>query len=242
MTLFLPRRMVLGLAAALAGQVALTRGAFAGASTLKIATIGAGNIGGTLGAVWAKAGHPVMLSSRNPGELKDEVARMGANARAGTVAEAVAFGDVILLAVPYGAMPGIAKEHAAALAGKALVFDATNPFPARDGAAAEESLKMGAGLHTQSLLPGARIVRAFNAIGAARFGQGGKAADGTRIGIPIAGDDAKALALASELIAETGFEAVVVGNLDFGKHLRPGTPLAGERSAAEIRKVAATLR
>jgi lactate dehydrogenase-like 2-hydroxyacid dehydrogenase len=67
---------------------------------LKIATIGAGHIGGTLGSLWVKAGHPVMFSSRHPEELKDLAAGLGPLAHTGTTAEAVAFGDVILLAVP----------------------------------------------------------------------------------------------------------------------------------------------
>lgn len=236
MTLFISRRSALALTAALMASKSL-----AATPPLKIATIGAGNIGRTLGGVWAKAGHPVMLSSRHPAELKDDVARMGANAKAGTVAEAIAFADVVLLAVPYGAMPAIAKDHAKALAGKVLVLDATNPSPARDGAIADEALKLGAGLHTAKLLPGSRIVRAFNAIAAARFGEGGRDANGRRIGIPIAGDDGEALGIAGDLIRETGFEPVPVGGLSVGKYLRPGTPLAGEHAPREIRRIAATL-
>ena len=60
--------------------------------------------------------------------------------------------------------------------------------------------------------------------------------------MPIAGDDAGAIALAEKLIREIGFEPVLVGGLAMGKHLVPGTPLAGERSPAEIRQIAATLR
>src|ERR1700743_2263474 len=78
-----------------------------GVSMLKIATIGAGNEGGGLGTIFAKLGHPVMFSSRHPEELKDLVAAAGPNARAGSVADAVAFGDVIILAVPYPALEEI---------------------------------------------------------------------------------------------------------------------------------------
>lgn len=236
MTIFVSRRSALVMTAVL-----LASKSFAAAAPLKIATVGAGKIGRNLGGVWAKAGHPVMLSSRHPEELKDEVAAIGANARAGTVAEAIAFADVVLLAVPYSAMPGIAKDHAAALATKRLVFDATNPIAPRDGAIVEEVLQMGVGLYTAKLLPGAPIVRAFNAIGAARFSQGGRDAAGQPIGIPIAGDNAAALGLAGDLIRETGFEPVMVGGLAFGKYLRPGTPLAGEHAPVEIRRIAATL-
>lgn len=231
------RRSLLRLTAAL---TCATR-AIAGDAVTRIATIGAGNIGGTLGTVWAKAGFRVMISSRHPEELASLVAAGGPNLRAGTVGEAIAYGDILLLAVPYGAMPEIARQYGRHFPRKAAVIDATNPFPGRDGEVANEALRVGAGLHTASMLPGAKIVRAFNAIGAARLAHGGRAIDGTRIGIPMAGDDPSALGYASSLVEATGFEPVIVGNLDFGKHLRPGAPLAGERSAAEIRRIAAGL-
>ena len=235
------RRSTLLLTAS-AFMAAMRNNAFAAAVPLKIGTIGAGNIGGTLGQVWVKHGHQVMLSSRKPEELADLVKKIGPGASAGTVAQAVAFADVILLAVPYGAMPQIAAEHAKALAGKTLVIDATNPNPGRDGAVANDAIDFGAGAYTAKLLPGAHIVRGFNAIGAARFGQGGHRPDGTRIGIPIAGDDKNAIFVATDLINETGFEPVLVGSLEFGKNLRPGLPLAGEHTAAEIMQIAATLK
>ena len=74
------------------------------ATPLKIATIGSGREGGALGTLFAKAGHPVMFSSRHPENLKELVAGAGANAKAGTVEEAVGFGDVVLLVVPYTAI------------------------------------------------------------------------------------------------------------------------------------------
>ena len=62
-----------------------------------------------------------------------------------------------------------------------------------------------------------------------------------QVGMPIAADDEQAIEIASRLIREIGFEPVLVGGLDKGKFLMPGTPLAGEHSPAEIRKIAATL-
>ena len=226
-------------------QVALfaliSRPAQAAVAPLKIATIGAGNVGSALGKVWVKAGHRVMFSSRHPEELNAWVEGLGPSARAGTVAEAVAFADVVLLAVPYGALRQIGKDFATALAGKALVLDTCNPFPNRDGEVAVMALEKGAGLYTAELLPGAPIVRAFNAVGARRMEKGGRRADGTLIGIPMAGDNSNALAVASDLVRDAEFEPVIVGSLEFGKHLRPGTPLAGEHTPDEIRKIAATL-
>ena len=213
------------------------------APKLKIATIGAGREGGALGALFVKEGHEVMFSSRHPEQLKDMVAGLGALAKAGTPAEAVAFADVILLVVPYTAVAEIGKEFGASLAQKKLVIDVSNPIARRDG---EDLVKKineegGAGVATQKALPGAHIVRAFNAIGS------GQLADlahrqGEPAAVPIAGDDQAALQLASQLIKEIGFEPVLVGGLAMGKYLRPGTPLAGEHSPAEIRQIAATLK
>jgi predicted dinucleotide-binding enzyme len=210
------------------------------AQPLKIATLGAGRIGGTLGGLWVKAGHPVMFASRHPEELKDLVLGLGPLAQAGTVADAIAFADAVLLAVPYRALPDIGKEHAGALAQKVVVIDACNPFPGRDGDIAVWAREKGAGRATQELLPGAKLVRAFNAISYARMAQIGR--DRERVGMPIAGDDARAIDIASGLIREIGFEPVLVGGLAMGRHLVPGTPLAGEHSPREIRSIAATLK
>ena len=209
---------------------------------LKIATIGAGREGGALGTVFAKAGYPVMFSSRNPDSLKDLVASAGPNAKAGTVAEAVAFGDVVLIVVPYTAVEQIAKDYGAALATKQLVIDVSNPIARRDG---EEFVKKindqgGPGLVAAKLFPGAHLVRAFNAIGG-----GGLAAaahrSGAPLGVPMTSDDPKAIELASKLIKDLGYEAVLVGGMAKGKYMVPGTPLGGEHTPDEIRKIVATL-
>jgi len=214
-----------------------------GGAPLKIATIGAGREGGALGTLFAKAEHPVMFSSRHPEQLTDLVASAGPNAKAGTVAEAVAFADVVLLVVPYGAIEGIGKEYGPALAGKQLVMDVSNPIAGRDGEELVKSVEQqgGAGLVTAKLLPGAHVVRAFNAIGAAQLAQLAHR-QGEPVGVPIAGDDQNALALASRLIKEIGFEPVVVGGLAMGKYLVPRTPLGGVHTPDEIKQIAATLK
>src|ERR1700737_1413861 len=85
-----------------------------GGPKLRIGVIGSGKIGGTIGGLWVKAGHPVLFSSRHPEGLKDMVAGLGSLAQAGSVDQAVAFGDVLFIAVPYGAVPKIGEQHAAA--------------------------------------------------------------------------------------------------------------------------------
>jgi 8-hydroxy-5-deazaflavin:NADPH oxidoreductase len=226
-------------AMALALDVQLARAANGSKDKLKIGTVGSGNVGGTLGGVWVKAGHEVMFSSRSLEHDKALAAKLGPRARAGTPREAAAFGEVLLVSVPYGALPEVGKELGDLLKGK-VVIDTCNPFPGRDGDIAVWARKKGAGLASAELLPGARIVRAFNAIGSSSMGEAHEQPG--RIGMPIAGDDPQAIALASRLVRDIGYEPVLVGGLAMGQYLMPGTPLAGEHTPAEIRRIAATLK
>jgi 8-hydroxy-5-deazaflavin:NADPH oxidoreductase len=206
---------------------------------VKIGIIGSGHVGSALGGVWAKAGNEVMFSSRHLDDDKKLAAAIGGNAQAGTPQEAAKFGQVLLFAVPYSAFPELVKSLGDSFKGK-VVINASNPFPQRDGEIAIEARGKGAGLFDAQLLPGAHVLRAFNAVGAARMASAH--ADPGKIGMPIAGDDKKAIEVASRLVREAGFEPVLVGGLDMGKYLMPGTPLAGEHTPEEIRSVAATLK
>jgi len=207
---------------------------------VKIGIIGSGRIGGTIGGLWVKAGHAVMFSSLDLEHDKALAASLGPNARAGTPREAAAFGEVLLMAVPYGALPQLGRDLADLIKGK-IVIDTCNPYPGRDGEIATWAREKGAGLASAELLPGARLVRAFNAIGAARLPEIARQ-QGERTGIPMAGDDASAVATASSLVREIGFEPVAIGPMAMGKHLIPGTPLAGEHTPEQIRQIAATLK
>jgi 8-hydroxy-5-deazaflavin:NADPH oxidoreductase len=213
-----------------------------GSVPLKIGVIGAGREGGALGTAFAKAGHPIMFSSRHPEQLNDLVASAGPLAKAGTVEQAVAFGDVVLLVVPYSAVEQIGKDYGKSLAAKPLVIDVSNPIARRDGEDLVKSVDAqgGAGLATQKLLPGAHLVRAFNAIGSGKLSELGQRKG--EIGVPIAGDDPDAITLATGLIREIGFEPVLVGGLAMGKYLVPGTPLAGEHTPADLKQIASALK
>lgn len=239
------RRAFLTLAAGIgagAGLSALglaTRAWSTEAVRMKIGVVGTGRVGGTLASVWAKAGHEVLLSSRNLDDDKALATKLGANARAGTPREAAAFGDVLLISVPYHALPEVGKTLGELIKGK-IVIDTCNPIVNRDGEIAMWAREKGAGLASAELLPGARIVRAFNAIGYARMGTAHEQPG--RIGMPIAGNDTQAIEVASRLIRDIGYEPVLVGGLAMGRHLMPGTPLAGERTAEEIRRIVTTLK
>ncbi|HLE35779.1 MAG TPA: NADPH-dependent F420 reductase [Candidatus Acidoferrales bacterium] len=222
------------------GALPLAARAQAGAAPgLKIGTIGSGRIGATLGELWLKAGHEVMFSSLDLEHDKALAARLGGKARAGTSREAAAFGEVVLLAVPYSAVPQVGRDLAGLIKGK-VVLDVSNPILSRDGEIAAWARQKGAGLASAELLPGARIVRAFNAIGYARLPEIAQR-QGERPGMPMAGDDANAIAVASRLVRDVGFEPVVIGNLAMGRHLIPGTPLAGVHTPERLRQLAATL-
>ena len=206
---------------------------------LKIGIIGTGRIGGALARHWAAAGHEVFVSSRNPDELRPLAAEIGG--QAGTACEAAAFGDVVLVSIPYAAMPQIGMDCAAELRGK-IVLDTSNPVERRDGAMALEAQQKGAGVATAELLPGTRVVRAYNCIPAASLANEANR-EPERIAIPIGGDDAEAIAVAERLVRDSGFDPVVIGDLAATRSFDLGQPLAqGVRSAAELRRAAAELR
>ena len=230
----------LGLVTAVA--MALTQLAAVAQSTpqtsrpMKIGFIGSGNIGGAVGELLARAGHEVLFSSRNPDNLKPLVARVGPRARAGTPREAIAFGDVVFLGVPYSSMPQIGQDYARDLKGK-IVLDAGNPSVRRDGPMAEAAVAKGAGVATAEHLPGARIVRAFNQLNFKVFLSEAHRA-GDRVAVPLAGDDSEALAVASRLVADAGFEPVVVGPLAAGKSFDSSAPIFLKTlTARELREV-----
>jgi predicted dinucleotide-binding enzyme len=207
----------------------------ASGSRMKIGIIGSGRIGGTLGTLWVRAGHQVMFSSRHPDELKGLVEGLGPKARTGTPAEAAAFGEVILISVPYHAVPQIGRDLAGQLAGK-VVLETGNPYPSRDGEMAVEARNKGMGLASAEYLPGVRLVRAFNTIPHTAL-RSEAHRKGERVAIPLAGDDREALAVASRLVEDAGFEPVVVGPLSRAKDFDIGTAVyARALTARELRK------
>lgn len=188
---------------------------------LKIGIIGSGQQGGALGLLWAKAGHEILFSSRHPEELTDLVASAGPKARAGTPAEAARFGDVILIAVPYGALPQVGRDYAPLMAGK-VVIDVGNPREDRDGPMANEAIAEGTGVASARYLPGVRLVRALNALSAGMVRNEAHRA-GEKLGVPIAGDDPDAVRTVVGLVEDAGFDPVVVGGLERAREFDRGT-------------------
>ena len=233
------RRALLGAAGVLVLQGILqpttALGQTASGPKMKIGVIGAGHIGGTIGGLWTKAGHPVFFSSRHPAELQDLVARLGPLAEAGAVDQAIAFGDVVFVAVPYGALPQIGKDYGKSLAGK-IVLDADNAVASRDGAIADEVERNGIGVTSQKYLPGARLVRAFDTLSYMIFEREANRA-APRLAVPIAGDDQEAVQVAAGLVRDAGFDPVEVGKLADASRFQRGAPGYGQNvSAAELRQ------
>jgi predicted dinucleotide-binding enzyme len=206
-----------------------------GSSPTRIGVVGSGNIGGTIGGLWVKKGHPVFFSSRHPEELKDMIAKLGSLAEAGTVEEAVTFGDVLFIAVPYGAIPQIGKDYSAKMKGK-VMLDACNAVSTRDGAIADEVEQNGIGVTTQKYFPGVRIVRAFNTMSYMVFAREANRPD-PKLAIPIASDDPQAVQIAAALVRDAGFDPVTVGTLADARRFQRGQPGYGQQvSAAELKQ------
>src|SRR5579859_174451 len=209
--------------------------AFAQAKPMKIGVIGSGKIGSTLGGLWVKAGHEVMFSDRDAETAKRVAGELGSRARAGTVPEAVAFGDVVLIAVPYGALPAVQKEVGEKLKGK-IVIDPNNPVPARDGELGAQAKEKGAAVSTAAILPGARLVRAFNSWGYQKLASEANR-PAPRMAIPVASDDATALKVGLQLVQDAGFDPVPAGSLAASKAFDLGSSVSGKvMTADEMRK------
>jgi 8-hydroxy-5-deazaflavin:NADPH oxidoreductase len=220
-------KVALGVAAVAVVALALTsplaKAAPSPAGPLEIGIIGTGHMGGTLATLWSKAGYELMISSRHPQELEGLAHSLGPKVRVGTPSEAAAFGSVVLISVPYAALPGIGRELRRELRGK-IVIDTGNPYPARDGAMAVTARREGTGVASAKYLPGVRLVRAFNAISWIALARQARV-HGERDAIPIASDDPQALAVTEQLVRAAGFEPVVVGGLASARKFDVGTPV-----------------
>ena len=204
---------------------------------MKIGIVGSGNIGSVVGKLWVRAGHEVLFSSRHPEKLDSLVREAGTGASRGTVAEALAFGDVILLSIPYGSVEQFGKEHRTELAGK-IVIETGNPYPQRDGAIASEvkSSGLGTGIWSARWLPGTRLVRGFNSVWDKTLAKEAHRPQ-PRVGIPLASDDPDALQVTADLVRDSGFDPIVVGPLSSAVRFDVGTPVYDSNmSGPEIRQ------
>jgi hypothetical protein len=182
---------------------------------MNIAIIGTGSVGSALGGSFARSGHAVTFAGRDADKAARVAAAIGSGATAaGTAPQAAAGADVIVLAVPYGELAGVAAAIAPVSAGK-VVIDATNPLKpdysglATAGTSAAEELA--------AALPGARVVKAYNTLFASN--QGNPTAQGITLDALYATDDDTAAATVAELAGAAGFRPVRVGPLAAAREL-----------------------
>ncbi len=186
---------------------------------MKIGILGAGNMGGTLGRLWSELGHEICFGLRDIESDKAQRARsaMGKQARCGSAADAAEFADAVLIAVPWEATQQVLTPLAQLLAGKVLI-DCTNPIkPDLSGLAVGHTTS--AAEEIARWAPGARVVKAFNTVGAntledARYGDHSAS-------MFICGDDETAKSLVAQLADEIGFEVIDAGPLVEARYLEP---------------------
>lgn len=193
---------------------------------MKIGIVGAGHIGANAARLFARAGHEVAISnSRGPETLDALVGQIGDNTTAVSVADAISFGDVVFVSIPFG---NYAELPVNGWDGR-IVIDSNNYYPERDGIFAE--LDSGETTSSEMLekhLGGARIVKGFNTIWFEHLRSQGNTdlPLEKRRAIFIAGDDSEAKAVVAGLIEDIGFVAVDTGFLaEGGRSQQPGSPI-----------------
>jgi 8-hydroxy-5-deazaflavin:NADPH oxidoreductase len=180
---------------------------------VKLAIIGAGNVGGTLGAAWAqKAGHEIFFGVRNSASDKTQalLRPLGAKARAGTPAEASAFGEMIVLTTPWPQAEA-AIRSLGDLGGR-ILLDATNPLAmGPDGLGLEIGHSTSAGEKVQGWAKGASVFKTLNSTG---FGNmANPVFHGVKSVMFVVGDDAANKPKVIDLVASLGFDVVDAGPL-----------------------------
>ena len=194
---------------------------------MNIGIIGSGHIGGTVGTLWAQAGHHVLFASRNPAQLAGLIAEagqhlVGGSVRAGTVAEATAFGDVLLLALPSWSNIDYLLSAGDDLDGK-IIIDATNPYK-QDGSGINMPPDGSSFVSTLAhMAPRSRFVKAFNTLPAKVLATPHHEAE--PLVIAFAGNDPEAKQTARVLITDSGFAPYDIGSLQDARLQEPGGPL-----------------
>ena len=210
---------------------------------MRIGIIGAGRIGGNAGKLFAKAGHQVMFSySRDPSKLEALARDAGNDSRAGTPREAVEFGEVMMLSVPW-AMVEEALEAAGPLDGKVLI-DTTNQFTS----SGMEDLpdRLSAAEYNERRSGGARLVKSYNTMTAGFQAEAAGRTDEEWAVMFYAGEDEEARHICAEIIRDSGFEPVEVGGWGevwiMEAPRREGSVYGEEYRPADAREIAEALR
>jgi predicted dinucleotide-binding enzyme len=185
---------------------------------MNIGIIGSGNMGANMGKAWARKGHQVLFSfSRDEAALRAAADAAGPNARPGTPAEAAAFGDVILLAVPWGAVPQALRE-AGDLTGKVL-FSCVNCLKS-DFSGLAVGTTTSAAEEIARLSPGAKVVEAIPPMAQILASESHRLA-GEQISTFFCGDDPEAKKPVARLLSELDLDPVDAGPLTSARYIEP---------------------
>jgi predicted dinucleotide-binding enzyme len=201
---------------------------------MKIGIVGSGNIGANAARLFVKAGHEVALSNSRGGKgLEALVTELGDKAKATTIDEATRFGEIVLVAIPFGKFKTLPADG---FKGK-VVIDAGNYYPDRDGQFAElDKDETTSSELLASHLKGARLVKGFNTIWFEHLASQGDTSRPLeeRRAIFIAGDDSEAKEIVARLVEELGFAAVDTGFLhEGGRSQQPGTAVYNKELTAK---------
>lgn len=194
---------------------------------MRIGIIGSGNIGATAARLFVNAGHEVAIAnSRGPQTLTELTEVLGDDAQPATPDGAASFGELLLVAIPFGRYRELPTPPAGT-----IIVDATNYYPGRDGNVAE--LDDDSTTSSELLaahFPEARVVKALNTLHwQVLRDRGNPDAGDARLVLFVAGDDDAAKARVSVLIEEIGFAPVDSGSLaEGGRRQQAGSPISGE--------------
>jgi predicted dinucleotide-binding enzyme len=173
---------------------------------VKVAIVGPGRIGGNVARLLAGAGHEIRVSfSRDPGRLEAFARGLGDGASTGSPADAVAFGDVVVVSVPWSVLP-VALEQMGPLDGR-IVIDTTNQF----GPGPKPAEGQTAAAFNAARMAGARYTKSFNTLTAAFQAQAATRTGDDRVVQWLCGDDADAKQVVGGLIEDAGYVPVDVG-------------------------------
>ncbi|GAT70227.1 NADP oxidoreductase coenzyme F420-dependent [Planomonospora sphaerica] len=185
---------------------------------MRIGILGTGAMATTLGGAWVRAGHDVLVGGRDRTAAAATAARIGAVGH-GTPADGAAYGDLVLIAVPADAAPGLAKEFGGTLAGR-TVIDCTNPVvPTDDGLMLTTGGTTSIARRMAEAAPGAHVVKAFNLCHESIWTLPRPMFEGAPLAVPFCGDDPGSLDLLAGLVTSMGCTPMPCGGLSRAAYL-----------------------
>ena len=184
---------------------------------MKISILGAGNVGGTLGKGWAKKGHEVFFGVRHPSNEKTRnlIEEIGSNASAGTNDEAIAFANIIVLALPWQAVSEVLTTSDVS---SKIIIDATNPLKP-DFSDLEIGFDISGAEKVAGWAKGAKVFKSFNQTGWENMAN--PVYEGKATAMLVCGDDEEAKKIVLQLVEDIGFEAIDAGKLEVARLIEP---------------------